>query len=69
MDSYRQRQITYIHTAQTVLSAIHTRIHLLKLPLQGFSAIPLQPDCKISSNYGKNKVSRVRATCLTRRLC
>ena len=59
MDSYRLWQITFIHTAKTVLSAV-TYIHFLKLPLKslhGFSAT-LQPDCEISSNCGKIKVSR-----------
>ena len=63
MDSYGQRQITCIQPKQFYLQ-LHTCIHLLKLPLQGFSAT-LQPDCEISSNCGK-KVSRACATCLTR---
>ena len=41
---------------------LRTCIHLLKFLLQDFLAT-LQPDCEISSNCGKNKVSRARATC------
>ena len=44
---------------------LHTYMHLLKISLQGFSAA-LQPDCEIRNNCGKNKVSRARATCMTR---
>ena len=67
MDSYRQRQMTYIQPKQYCLQ-LYSCIHLLKPPLQGFSAT-LQPDCEISSYCGKNKVSRLRDLFNTRIVC
>ena len=51
MDSYRQRQMTYIQPKQYCLQ-LHTCTHLLRLRLQGFS-VTLPADCEIRSNCGK----------------